>query len=163
MWMLSFFTGLFPPPGRSRGPKAAAAEGRVQRSQPASASAKTASRAGTAPKPAGCSPAAVGPKAVSATATCTATDNNPHHRRAQPLAALRRTAAGARQPRNRIKVRRKSRAWSFQRPPTSLHRTSKRWGRARTGRGTQLAAGARHGAARLPQMWLRGGAVLPRA
>ena len=32
------------------------------------------------------------------------------------------------QPRNRVKVRRKSRAWSFQRPPTSLPRTSMRWG-----------------------------------
>ena len=59
------------------------------------------------------------PRAVLATACCTATENMLHQRLAQAAVAAARTGRGARYALRRTRSRTKPRAWAFQRPPTS--------------------------------------------
>ena len=68
------------------------------------------------------------PSAVPSTACCTAIDNMPHHLRAHPDIAARRTAGGALQARARTTSRTSPREPPFQRPPTSAPSTKRRCG-----------------------------------
>ena len=70
------------------------------------------------------------PRAVPATAFCTATDKMLHHLRAQPQLAVRRTARGAPNAWTRTRSRTKPSAPPFHRPPTSAPSTMRHCGPA---------------------------------